>query len=339
MKKIIAVLLSVLLVLSVGMLFVSADDAESIDVHVTIVDDNSEFAVAYETVTVTDIDNDNTLTINDALYAAHEQFYEGGAAAGYATEMTKWGLSLMKLWGVANGGSYGYLVNNQFAWSMTDPVEADDYIAAFIYTDTEEFTDVYTYFDVQYIEEEGKEVHVDLTLLKTGYDENGEAYIEPVAGAQLTENGEDMGTGFVTDDEGKIDFVVATSDPAGFEAVISAQVDGLRIVPPICILKATGDGEATGDQSDGAPVPTVVASVEDGDDTPSATEPATNDESTKDSSTKDQSTKDSSSSAAATSTPKTNDVTNLILWIVVAAVCFAGIIGAVVFYKKRYGKK
>ena len=55
MKKIIAVLLSVLLVLSVGMLFVSADDAtNSVDVHVTIVDEKSEFAVAYETVTVTD---------------------------------------------------------------------------------------------------------------------------------------------------------------------------------------------------------------------------------------------------------------------------------------------
>ncbi|MBQ9247970.1 MAG: hypothetical protein IJ171_05220, partial [Ruminococcus sp.] len=145
MKKIVALILSVLLVLSVSMLFVSAEEAKnSVDVHVTIIDEKSAFAVAYKTVTVTDIDNDKALTVNDALYAAHEQFYEGGAAACFATETSQWGLSLKKLWGVANGGSYGYLVNNAFAWSMTDPVKADDYVVAFIYTDTKNFSDVYT---------------------------------------------------------------------------------------------------------------------------------------------------------------------------------------------------
>ena len=77
----------------------------------------------------------------------------------------------------------------------------------------------------------------------------------------------------------------------------------------------------------------------DDSNTPSVTEaPATGDESTKDSSTKDSSTKDSSSASSGT-TPKTSDVSNLILWIVIAAVCLAGIIGVAVFYKKRYGKK
>lgn len=327
MKKLIALLLALTLVLSVSVLFAAADEGESIDVHVTIVDDKSEFALAYDTVTVTDIDNDNTLTINDALYAAHEQFYEGGAAAGYATEMTKWGLSLMKLWGVANGGSYGYLVNNQFAWSMTDPIHADDYIAAFIYTDTEFFTDVYTYFDVQYIEEEGTAVHADLTLLKTGYDENGEAFIEPVAGAQLTKNGEDMGTDFVTDAEGKIGFTVSTSDPAGFMDVISAKVEGLRIIPPICILKATG-GEASPDQSDPADG-SVIAPTEPAAENATVvpTTPATKDEATKDSSTKDS------------SNPKTGDATMLWLWIVIVTVCLCGAVTATVIYRKKYAKK
>ena len=332
MKKIIAVLLSVLLVLSVGILFVSADETEAIDVHVTIVDEKSQFALAYETVTVTDIDGDSALTINDALYAAHEQFYDGGAKAGYATETTKWGLSLMKLWGVANGGSYGYLVNNAFAWSMTDPVQADDYIAAYIYTDTEDFSDVYTYFEPQYVEQEGTTAYAEFTLMKTGFDKEGVPFTEPVAGAEITVDGEP--NGMVTNAEGKVSFGMGTSNPAGFEKIISAQVDGMTIVPPICILKATGIGEATPDQ----PVPTVDATVIVPEDTtvPSATEaPATVDESTKDSATADQSTKDSASS----STPQTNDVTNLILWIVIAAVCLAGIIGAIIFYKKRYGKK
>lgn len=331
MKKIIAVLLSVLLVLSVSMLFVSADEAESIDVRVTIVDDKSEFAVAYETVTVTDIDGDQTLTINDVLYAAHEQFYEGGAAAGYATETTKWGLSLMKLWGVANGGSYGYLVNNNFAWSMTDPVQADDYVIAYIYTDTKDFSDVYTYFDKQYIENEGQEVQAELTLMKTGFDKEGVPFTEPVAGAKITKDGEDMG--MVTDAEGKVSFGVGTANPAGFEAVISAQVDGMVIVPPICILKATGNGEATPDQPD----PDDGEVIEPTEETTPAETVAPTDAATKDQSTKDSSTSDSSKTSSATA--KTGDVTNMILWIVIAAVCLAGIIGAGVFYKKHYGKK
>ncbi|MEE3493155.1 hypothetical protein [Ruminococcus sp.] len=336
MKKIIAVLLSVLLVLSVGMLFVSADDAaNSIDVHVTIVDEKSDFAVAYETVTVTDIDNDEALTVNDALYAAHEQFYDGGAAAGYATETTKWGLSLMKLWGVANGGSYGYLVNNAFAWSLTDPVKADDYIVAFIYTDTKDFSDVYTYFEPQYIEEESTSIAVELTMMKTGFDAEGKPYTEPVSGAEITLDGQKNKV--VTDAEGKAGFYYGYGDPNGYERLVSAEVKDMRIVPPICLLKAVGS-DSTPDQADGTEAPTVVADVEDIDDTTITDNdaPSTGDESTKDSSTNDSATKDS---AASGSTPQTGDVSNLILWIVIAAVCLAGIIGAAVFYKKRYGKK
>lgn len=343
MKKIIAVLLSVLLVLSVGMLFVSADDAEnSVDVHVTIVNEKSEFAVAYKTVTVTDIDNDSVLTVNDALYAAHEQFYEGGAAAGYGTETTKWGLSLMKLWGVANGGSYGYLVNNAFAWSLTDPVKADDYVVAFIYTDTKDFSDTYTYFDKQYIEGEDGSVSVELTMLKTGFDPEGAAYTAPVAGAEITLDGTNFDS--VTDQDGKVSFTL--SSPQGFEAVLSAEVKDLRIVPPICVLKVNALPVATPDQPTETVMPTVVAGVEDTDDTSGSGSDSTpsDDGSTKDSSTKDSSTKDSSPVAPAApgtpgANPATGDVTNLILWIVIAAVCLAGIIGAAVFYKKRYGKK
>lgn len=342
MKKIIAVLLSVLLVLSVGMLFVSADETEAIDVHVTIVDEKSQFALAYETVTVTDIDGDSALTINDALYAAHEQFYDGGAEAGYATETTKWGLSLMKLWGVANGGSYGYLVNNSFAWSMTDPVQADDYIAAFIYTDTEDFSDVYTYFEPQYAEGETS-VEVELKLMKTGFDEQGTPFVEPVADAQLLVNGEPDGKR--TDSEGKA--YVGFGSTGEWNILISATVADERIVPPVCIINIKGNGEATPDQPD----PTEAAtSADDKSGAPTATKDESekrefvNDGSASDESTADQSTNDSAAPKAeaapkGSANPQTGDVTNLILWIVIAAVCLAGIVGVVVFYKKRYGKK
>ena len=309
MKKIMALVLSVLLVLSVGMLFVSADDVESADVFVTISDETGKLVVPYETVTVTDIDKDGALTVNDTLYAAHEAFYKGGAAAGFATENTKWGLSLKKLWGTENGGSYGYMVNDKMANSMTDPVKADDYVAAYVFTDPKGLSDKYSYFDKKTVEPECAAV-VNLTLSKNDFDKDWNAITVPVNGAELTVNG--TPTGAVTDDEGRANL---TFDKNG-EYLVSAVAKDQVITPPVCLVKVTCYDEATPDQE----------------------APATGDESTKDSSTKDSSTKDSSSASSGT-TPKTSDVSNLILWIVIAAVCLAGIIGVAVFYKKRYGKK
>ena len=330
MKKIIALLLSVLLVLSVGMLFVSAEEApDSVDVHVTIIDEKSQFAVPYKTVTVTDIDNDGALTVNDALYAAHEQFYNGGAKAGYATEMTQWGLSLMKLWGVANGGSYGYLVNNAFAWSMTDPVKADDYVVAFIYTDTKNFSDVYTYFEPQYIEEESTSIAVELTMMKTGFDAEGKPYTEPVSGAEITVDGNPNKV--VTNEEGKASFFYGYGDPNGYERLISAQVKDMRIVPPICILKSIGKGKATPDQTP-TDAPAVIDEPTQAEATvaPAATVAPTT-------ATKDSATKTSATSSSATA--KTGDNTHLWLWVMIAGLCLCGIIGTTSIYKKHYAKK
>ena len=57
-------------------------------VRVTIVGENGEIVLAAREVAVTDADSDGALTIDDALFSAHETAYDGGAAAGYATEMT-----------------------------------------------------------------------------------------------------------------------------------------------------------------------------------------------------------------------------------------------------------
>ncbi len=330
MKKIVALFLSVLLVLSVSVLFVSAEEAkDSVDVHVTIIDEKSEFAVAYKTVTVTDIDKDGAFTVNDTLYAAHEQFYQGGAKAGYATELTQWGLSLKKLWGVANGGSYGYLVNNAFAWSMTDPVKADDYVVAFIYTDTKNFSDVYTYFEPQYIEEESTSIGVELTMMKTGFDAEGKPYTEPVPGAEITLDGSTFKV--VTNAEGKASFYYGEGNPNGYEKLISAQVKDMRIVPPICILKSIGKGKATPDEAATEPVQDETTVDNAIDETEAATTPAT------EAATKDSATKDSSATSSS-ATPKTGDSTHLYLWLMITLLSLFGAVGTVVIYKKRYEK-
>ena len=100
-------------------------------------------------VELSDVDGDGAVTINDALIKAHDDNYEGGSAAGYGSSVTQYGLGMTKLWGIENGGSYGYFVNDNAAFALTDPVEDDDFIYAFVYTDTTYFSDAYSFFDTK----------------------------------------------------------------------------------------------------------------------------------------------------------------------------------------------
>ena len=119
----------------------AADDALSANVFMTVA--NGELLLAQEPVEVTDYNSHGKLTLDDALYAAHEQYYEGGAAAGYAASGGSW---LTKLWGIANGGNFGYYVNNKSSMGLTDEIKEGDYIAAFAYTDPY-WADEYGIFD------------------------------------------------------------------------------------------------------------------------------------------------------------------------------------------------
>ncbi len=331
MKRTLALLLAVLIVLSMGVLFASAEDTGA-EVFVTIADKDGKLALACEKVQVTDIDADGALTVNDALYAAHEQFYQGGAAAGYETEMTKYGLSLTRLWGTANGYSYGYYVNNVSAWSLTDPVKDDDYVAAYVFTDTEKLADKYTYFENVTQDEETGEI--SLTLSKADFDEDWNSITVPVAGAVITVDGE--ATEAVTDEEGK-----ATVTVNGKHIVSAIAPEGQVNVPPVYIAEITGG-------VDPAPVeePTVEPTeAPQADVTEAATEAATEASTvaptsaatvpaTKDTATKDTATKDSSSSTS----PKTGDSTNRNLWIFITVACLIGACVTFVVYKKRYEK-
>ena len=62
---------------------------ESVRVHVTI---SQEQIVLDQDITVTDVDGDGRLTSEDAILTAHNSYYPGGAAAGYAGEEFIWGM-------------------------------------------------------------------------------------------------------------------------------------------------------------------------------------------------------------------------------------------------------
>ena len=210
-------------------LFVCASAADETKVYVTISDGSGSLVMKADSVTVSDADGDGSLTVNDALYCAHEQYFNGGAVSGYASESTQYGLSLTKLWGVSNGGSYGYYVNNTMAMSLSDTVSNGDYVNAYIYTDTVGYSDTYCYFDLHnYTTEENGSV--TLTLMSIGFDDQYNPVSYPVSGASVVIDG--AKTNYVTDDDGSVSIIC---DKAG-SFVISAVSDGQTLVPPVSIL-------------------------------------------------------------------------------------------------------
>lgn len=226
MKKLISLILCGILACGCLCVNVFAEESASATVNVTI-SDKGQLVVALDEITVTDIDGDGALTINDALYCAHEENYEGGASAGYGSGESDYGLSMTKLWGDTSG-SYGYYVNNASAWSLLDNIKDGDNVAAFVYSDSVTWSDSYAFFNVNTVEAVAGEA-IELVLSAAGYDESWNPITIPVEGAVITVDG--VATGFATDSQGKVSLVIDNSG----EYVISATSDSLVIVPPACI--------------------------------------------------------------------------------------------------------
>jgi LPXTG-motif cell wall-anchored protein len=233
MKRFTAILLTLILTVGMSCVAVSADG--DVNVYVSIADAAGKLVVAHEAVKVSDADGDGSLTINDALIAAHDKFYDGGAEAGYGSYVGDYGLSMSKLWGEENGGSYGYYVNNASAWSLADPVAAGDHVYAFVYTDLVGWSDAYSWFDASAKDASAGDP-VTVALSSLGYDADWNQVISPVAGASVTVNGE--ASGVVTDAEGK---AAIAFDKAG-TYVISATSDSMTLVPPVCIVTIAAAG-------------------------------------------------------------------------------------------------
>lgn len=226
MKKFLATLLALLMLVSL-----TAFAEEAPTVFVSISDDTGALVMAYQPVPLTDADADGALTICDALMNAHAAAHPDGAAA-FAAVSTEWGLSMSKLWGVENGGSYGYCVNDASAMSLVDPLKEGDHVKAYAYTDLTAWSDTYCYFAAP-VAAGTVNGEIALTLSANGYDANWNPVINPVAGAVITVNGEKTET--VTDENGN---AVLTLAEAGTYTV-SAVSDSMTLVPPVCIVTVT----------------------------------------------------------------------------------------------------
>lgn len=152
--------------------------------YVTIANEGGP-VVARKAVLAADRNGDGKFDVDEVLHAAHEAAYEGGAAAGYASARTQYGLGITKLWGDTSG-SFGYWLNNASCWSLEDQVKENDSLVAFVYQDKTSWSDNYAYFDSNtYTAAAGEALSVTLKA-KSGYDESWSPVFSGFAGATLT---------------------------------------------------------------------------------------------------------------------------------------------------------
>lgn len=230
MKKSISLLLT--FVLLVSCISTAAFAQGSTTVYVSIADKGSLVA-AQERVTVTDIDGDGALTVNDALFAVHNSVYPGGASSGYGFYTHKdYGLSISKLWGDSSG-NFGYYLNNKSCWSLADTVADGDYLNAFVYSDSKYYSDKYCFFSVQNISASTNS-DISLTLNGAGYDASWNPVTLPVADAEITVDGK--ATGIKTDANGKATIQISGAGDHIISAVSSSQI----LVPPVCKAEVSG---------------------------------------------------------------------------------------------------
>ena len=239
MKKTVCLTITLLMLFACAFTTASADELSAV-VCVTIANKGT-IPVAHEKVQVTDIDNDNALTVNDALYAVHKAKYDGGADAGYSSYYGDYGLSLQKLWG-DNSGSFGYYLNNVSCWSLADEVKDGDCVTASIYSDTDFYSDMYVYFDISETTVSENE-EITLTLSGASYDDNWNPVTIAVENATITANGVD--TEYKTDKDGKVTIKLGNAGTV----IISAKSDTAVLVPPVCVVQVNATQTTTADQT------------------------------------------------------------------------------------------
>ena len=222
MKKRIFAIITVLALCASLLVLCSCGDKKSDPENAVFVTVSSEGELVkmHEAIEPTDVDGDGVISVCDAIAAVHEK-------DAFVAESTEYGLSIVKLWGVENGGSYGVYINNEMSYDLTAPVKAGDHIYAYSYKDLTNWTDAFSFFDKATAS--GKEV--TLTLQNVAFDENWNPVNAPCAGAVITIDG--AKTEFVTGEDGTVTITLEKG-----EHVISAVSDTLTLVPPVCIVAA-----------------------------------------------------------------------------------------------------
>lgn len=207
--------------------------AEETEVTVSVADETGEAVLIQKPVSVTDADGDGILTINDALLCAHALYFPKESGEGYAWSTGPYGIQMDRLWGVENGGAYGYCRNNAPAMSLSDTIGDGDFIYAYVYTDMVAFSDTYSFFEQPVLEGRVGE-ELTLTLRTQEYDAEWMPVTPPARDFRIILNGKE--TEYSTDVEGNAVLLFAE----GGDYVVSAYCEGRTIVPPTCLVHIEG---------------------------------------------------------------------------------------------------
>ena len=183
---------------------------------------------------------ENTVTILDAMVAAHQKMYGDDFANDPGKYLVVNGGWIQKFWGVETG-YISYLLNNQSPTDLNgtatlcnnSPIKAGDVVTVYQYGDTANWSDAYLYFvDSQIQQKEPGEV--SLTLMKNGYDAswNVVSSVQEGCKAVLTDSeGKQIAEG-TTDKDGVVTFKISNAGSysadvteAPFDYFVAAHAD------------------------------------------------------------------------------------------------------------------
>ena len=239
-KRLLSLLLALTMALSLATTGAWAADQDSIQVTVTIANQGAiavgknDTLMARVPVTVTDRNQDGKFTYDEAMTAAHEAYYEKGEA-GFETNASGFATTL---WGETKG--VGGFYQNNVAIPVgpgAQAVKDGDDLTAFVYTDADDYSDKYSYFDQSTVSVKTGET-VTLNLQGQGYDSNWNVVNAPAANAALCtidKAGAFQEMNVTTNDKGNATF---SFDQAG-TYVVSAYGSEDILVPPVCIVTVT----------------------------------------------------------------------------------------------------
>ena len=323
MKKLISIFVALIMLLGIFSISAFAENTPvTANVYVTIANAGT-LVLTQEKITVTDKDNDGKLNIDEALIATHEAKFEGGAAAGYGSDVGQYGLYVTKLWGVENGGGYGYYVNNASAMGLSDEVKEGDYINAFTFTDLTTWSDKYTFFDKNTLTATAEE-EITLTLSAAGYDASYNPITVPVKNATITLNGE--ATEYKTDENGKVTMKISKSGTY----VISATSATETLVPPLLTVTVNAK----------VPAESTPETSEPETSRPEASEPETSTRETiKPETTVPEIDTVENTETSETTSPKTGDSSDIALYTVFSLMSAMVVVFSTIKFKKNTNEK
>lgn len=183
---------------------------------------------------------ENTVTILDAMVAAHQKMYGDDFGKDPGKYLVINGGWIQKFWGIETG-AIGYLLNDQSPADLNgsatlcnnSPIKTGDVVTVYQYGDTQYYSDTYLYFvDSQIQQKEPGEV--SLTLMRSGYDANWKPVSSPQENCKVVltdSNGKQVAEG-TTDKDGIVTFKISEAGSysadvtaAPFDYYVSAHAD------------------------------------------------------------------------------------------------------------------